>query len=78
LKAAQDLVASQNTRLGEYEQIDGQPTEKTLQYERALAANDIRLRQIEESLEYKLSVRLGKYPGLLRVLARIWRVISPR
>jgi hypothetical protein len=78
LRAAQALVGSQNARLGEYEQMTEQPAESTLEYERALAAKDKRLRQIEQSLEYKLSIRLGKYPGLLRILARIRRVISPK
>jgi len=84
LKAAQDLVASQNARLGEYAQMNeqgemrGEQIEATLQYEQALAVKDARLRQIEQSLEYRLSIRLGRYPRLLRVLACAWRALSPR
>jgi hypothetical protein len=77
-KAAQDLVAVQNTRLGEYEQREMQfgKMEKLQEYEEAITARDARLRQIEQSLEYRVSTRLGRYPTLLHVLARIWRIIS--
>jgi hypothetical protein len=79
-KAAQDLVAAQNARLGEYEQREMQAgkMEKALELEESLAARDARLRQIEQSLEYRVSIRLGKYPKLLQALARIWRIISLR
>ena len=79
-KAAQDLVAAQNARLGEYEQREMQAgkMEKALELEDSLAARDARLRQIEQSLEYRVSIRLGKYPKLLQALARIWRIISLR
>jgi len=80
-KAAQDLVAVQNTRLGEYEQreIQAGNMEKALEgLEESLAARDTRLREIEQSIEYRVSIGLGKYPKLLHLIARIWRILSLR
>jgi hypothetical protein len=71
-KAAQELVAVQNARLGEYEQREIQ----VRKMEKELAATEARLRQIEESLEYRMSIQFAKYPKLLHALARIRRIIG--
>jgi hypothetical protein len=71
-KAAQELVAVQNARLGEYEQREVQVGKM----EKELAATEARLRQIEESLEYRMSIQFAKYPKLLHALARIRRIIG--
>ena len=85
-KEAQDLVARQNARLqkmestvGENEQMieerDGhiKQMEKSLrQCEQMLEVRDARLQEIEQSLEYRAARRLGAYPNLLRVLARLY------
>jgi predicted O-methyltransferase YrrM len=71
-KAAQELVAVQNARLGEYEQREIQVGKM----EKELATTEARLRQIEESLEYRMSIQFAKHPKLLHALARIRRIFG--
>ena len=71
-------IVEQDALIQEYEQAIVEKSQVLREHKRIIAEREQTIAHIEQSLEYRLALRLGRYPNLLRFITKIWRSISPR
>jgi predicted O-methyltransferase YrrM len=81
----QQKIVQGDTLIQEYKQAIAEKSQLLREHERTIATcqqiiaeREQTIAHIEQSLEYRLALRVGRYPNFLRFIARIWRAMSAR
>lgn len=71
IKRHEDTIREKDESLRQQERV-------ILNSAQEIEKRDHAIARIEQSLEYRVALRLGRYPKLLRLGARLWRAVSHR
>lgn len=78
VRVLEGMLACSSALVQEQERAIARHRQETAEYERRIAEQGRVIAAIEKSLEYRVALRIGRYPRLLRLAVRCWRVLFGR
>ncbi|WP_172834483.1 O-methyltransferase [Nitrospira japonica] len=78
VRVLEGMLARSSALVQEQEQTIVQHRHETSEYQRRIAEQGRVITGIQQSLEYRVALRLGRYPRLLRLAVRCWRALFGR
>ncbi|BFU93743.1 MAG: protein of unknown function [Nitrospira sp.] len=78
VRVLEGMLARSSALVQEQEREIAQHRQETAEYQRRITEQERVIEGIEQSLEYRVALRLGRYPRLLRLAVRCWRALFRR
>lgn len=78
VRVLEGMLARSSTMVQEQEQAIVRHGQETAEYRRRITEQGKVITGIQQSLEYRVALRLGRYPRLLRLAVRCWRALFRR
>ncbi len=78
VRVLEGMLARSSAMVQEQEQAISRHGQETAEYQRRITEQGKVITAIQQSLEYRVAMRLGRYPRLLRLAVRCWRALFGR